>query len=61
MPCQTYKGTSNEPIAGRAHANPLFDTGEYVVEFTDGSSKNYFANVIAECMYAQINSEGSHY
>jgi hypothetical protein len=32
------KGTSGEPI-GRAHANPLFDTREYVVEFTDGSRK----------------------
>ena len=33
------KGTSGEPI-GRAHANPLFDTREYVVEFTDGSTDN---------------------
>ena len=49
------KGTSGEPIR-RAHANPLFDTREYVVEFTDGSTENYFANVIAECMYAQIDS-----
>ncbi len=54
------KGTSGEPI-GRAHSNPLFDTREYVVEFTDGSSDNYFANVIAECMYAQIDSEGNQY
>ena len=45
------KGTSGEPI-GRAHANPLFDTREYVVEFTDGSTENYFANVIAECLNA---------
>ena len=29
------KGTSGEPI-GRAQTNPLFDTREYVVEFTDG-------------------------
>ena len=49
------KGTSGEPI-GRAHANPLFNTREYMVKFTDGSSKNYFANVIAECMYTQIDS-----
>ena len=55
------KGTSGESI-GRAHANnPLFNTREYVVEFTDGSSENYFANVIAECMYAQIDSEGNQY
>ncbi|KAI2509503.1 Reverse transcriptase (RNA-dependent DNA polymerase) [Fragilaria crotonensis] len=54
------KGTSGEPI-GRAHSNPLFDTREYVVEFTDRSTENYFANVIAECMYAQVDSEGNQY
>ena len=54
------KGTSGESI-GRAHANPLFDTREYVVEFTDGSTENYFANVIAECMYAQVDSEGRQF
>jgi hypothetical protein len=54
------KGTSGEPI-GRAHSNPLFDTREYVVEFTDGSTENYFANVIAECMYAQVDSEVNQY
>ena len=54
------KGTSDEPI-GRAHANPLFDTREYVVEFTGGSSENYFENFIAECMYAQIDSEGNQH
>ena len=54
------KGSTGEPI-GRAHANPLFDTREYVVEFTDGTTENYFANVIAENMYAQIDSEGQQY
>ena len=54
------KGASGEPI-GQAHANPLFDTREYVVEFTDGSTDNYFANIIAECMYAQIDAEGNQY
>ena len=42
-------------------SNPLFDTREYVVEFTDGTTDNYFANVIAKCMYAQIDSKGNHY
>ncbi len=32
-----------------------------MVEFTDGSSKNYFANVIAECMHAQVDSKGNVY
>ena len=54
------KGTSGEPI-GRAHANPLFDTREYVVEFTDGSTENYFANVIAVCMFAQVDAEGNQF
>ena len=54
------KGTSGESI-GRAHANPLFDTREYVVEFTDGSTENYFAKLIAECMYAQIDTAGNQY
>ena len=54
------KGTSGEPI-GRAHTNPLFDTREYVVEFTDGTTENYFANVVAECMYAQVDSEGRQF
>ncbi len=31
------------------------------VEFTDGTSENYFADVIAECMYAQVDSKGYQY
>jgi hypothetical protein len=54
------KGTTGQSI-GRGHANPLFDTREYVVEFTDGSTENYFANVIAENMYAQVDDEGRQY
>ena len=54
------KGTSGKPI-GRAHANPLSDAREYVIEFTDGSTENYFANVIAECMYAQVDAEGNQF
>ncbi|KAI2489216.1 Reverse transcriptase (RNA-dependent DNA polymerase) [Fragilaria crotonensis] len=54
------KTFAGDPI-GHAHANPLFDTREYVVEFTDGSTENYFANVIAENMFSQIDSEGNQY
>jgi hypothetical protein len=54
------KGTSGKTI-GRAHSNPLFVTREYVVEFTDGTTESYFASVIAECMYAQVDSEGNQY
>ncbi len=38
-----------------------FDTQEYVIEFTDGTTENYFANVIAECMFAQVDSKGNQY
>ena len=31
---------------GRVHANPLFDTGKYVIEFTDGARDTYLANEI---------------
>jgi hypothetical protein len=51
------RGLDGEPI-GCAHANQLFDTGEYKVEFTDGTHERYQANIIVENMYAQVNSEG---
>jgi hypothetical protein len=54
------KGNSGEPI-GRAHANPLFDTRQYEIEFTDGTRERYQANVIAENMYAQVDAEGHQY
>ena len=43
------------------HNNPLFDTREYEVEFTDGSQEKYQANIIAENMFAQVDSEGNQY
>jgi Reverse transcriptase (RNA-dependent DNA polymerase) len=54
------RGPDGEPI-GRAHANPLFDTREYEVEFSDGSREKYQANIIAENMFAQVDSEGRQY
>ena len=33
---------------GKAHANPLLDTREYIVELEDGTYDSYFANTIAE-------------
>jgi hypothetical protein len=43
---------------GRAHQNPLFDTRAYLVEFKDGSVGEYTANIIAENIYSQVDSEG---
>ena len=54
------RGLDSEPI-GRAHANPQFDTREYEIEFTDGTHEKYQANVIAENMFAQIDSEGNQF
>jgi hypothetical protein len=52
------KGISGDPIS-RAHSNPFFNTREYNVEFTDGTTEKYAANVIAENMYAQVDDEGN--
>jgi hypothetical protein len=54
------RGLDGEAI-GRAHTNPLFDTREYDVEFTDGTREKYQANIIAENMFAQVDDEGYQY
>ena len=46
---------------GRAQANPLFDTREYGIEFTDGSVDKYTLHVITENMFAQVDDEGNQY
>ncbi len=51
------RDVNGNPI-GKAHSNPILDTREYVVEFEDGAQEIYSANLIAENMYAQIDSEG---
>ena len=53
------QGLDGEPI--RAHANPLFDTREYEIEFIDGTHEKYQANIIAENMFAQVDSEGNQF
>jgi hypothetical protein len=40
---------------GKAIANPILDTRTYNVEFPDGHSEEYTANVITENMYAQCD------
>ena len=39
----------------------MFDTRQYIIEFPDGAEAEYTANVIAENMYAQCDSEGNQY
>jgi hypothetical protein len=43
---------------GKSHSNPLFDTGEYECIFDDGTVERYTANIIAENLYSQCDSEG---
>ena len=43
---------------GRRHQNPKMDTRQYEVEMLDGAVEAYHANVIAENMFAQVDSEG---
>ena len=54
------RGQDGNPI-GIRHQNPLLDTREYMVEFSDGSTAEYTANVIAENMFSQVDSEGRQY
>jgi hypothetical protein len=46
-----------KPI-GTANDNPLLDTREYAVEFLDGHTESFSANIIAQHMYSQVDDEG---
>jgi hypothetical protein len=48
-------------VRGRVNANPILDTRTYEIEFPDGRSDEYTANVIAENKYAQCEIEGRQY
>jgi hypothetical protein len=48
-------------VRGRANANSMLDTRTYEIEFPDGRSDEYTANVIAENMYAQCDIGGRQY
>jgi hypothetical protein len=51
----------DETVRGRANYNPMLDTRTYEIEFPDGHSDEYTANVIAENMYSQCDIEGRTY
>jgi hypothetical protein len=44
-----------------SNKNPILDTRIYEVTFPDGHSAKYAANIIAECIYLQVDSEGNQY
>ena len=47
-------------IVGAFNENPMLNTLVYDVEFPDGTVKQYAANVIAENVLSQVDSEGHH-
>jgi hypothetical protein len=54
------RNADGNPI-GVSSSNPILDTREYEVEFPDGTSSAYAANVIAENIFSQIDDEGHHH
>jgi hypothetical protein len=52
------KQDQNGKPMGLAHLNPILNTRLYKVEFPDGSTDAFGANIIAESMYLQIDDEG---
>jgi len=55
------KANDDGTLTGHSHVNPILDTREYQVEFGDGEVLEYAANVIAENLYSQIDTEGRRY
>jgi hypothetical protein len=49
---KSWKQDAHGNPIGRADANPILDTREYIVEFDDGDETKLNANLIAEAMYA---------
>jgi hypothetical protein len=48
-------------VRGEGNVNSMLDTRTYEIEFPDGRSDEYTANVIADNMYAQCDIEGRQY
>ena len=48
-------------VIGEYNNNPMLNTMLYDVEFEDGQTREYCANVISENMYAQVDTEGHSY
>jgi hypothetical protein len=59
--CGTVKSRKRDhdgkPI-GSSNPNPLLDSREYLVCFEVGTEETYAANLIAECLYSQIDDDG---
>jgi hypothetical protein len=54
-----HKLSLERTVKGLSNANAMLDTRTYEVEFPDGRSDEYTANVIAEDLYAQCDEDGN--
>jgi hypothetical protein len=54
------RDADGNPI-GIANQNPILDTLIYEVQFPDGHTESYAANIIVENMYAQVDHEGNQF
>jgi hypothetical protein len=50
-----HKRELDGTVRGRANVNSMLDTRTHEIQFPDGSSDEYTANVIEENMYAQCD------
>jgi hypothetical protein len=54
-----HKCGVDSTLAGTAKSNPILDTRKYMVDFSDGRSDEYTANIIAQNVYDQCDEEGN--
>jgi hypothetical protein len=54
------RNADGHPV-GKRNANPILDSREYEVEFPDGATDVFTANLIAENLYSQVDAEGNSY
>lgn len=54
------KGDDGKPI-GKRDNNWMKDTRKYEVEIADGTTREFYANVLAENMFAQVDTDGHEF
>jgi hypothetical protein len=55
------KRDANRNPIGIANKNPILNTCIFEVQFPDGHTESYAANIIVENMYAQVDHEGNQF
>jgi hypothetical protein len=55
------KRDANGNPVGCHNVNPILDSRVYEVQFPDGHVEDYAANVIAVCIYSQVDNEGNQF